>query len=744
MPAVFRWLGLATAGIALACGGSALIGGASQERSPAELPYAAAPPPPPPLTPAVWGGRGAKPHGERTIAAHTDPGELPELVLATDQSAKLPLEHTHVSAQLTGFVGEVEVRQTFKNPYQRPIEVVYLFPLPENSAVHEMRMQIGERVIESEVKERREARRVYDQAKRQGHTAALLEQQRPNVFTQSVANIEPGKKIDVVIRYAQDLSYDAGSYEFVFPMVVGPRYPGATPDAARISPPIVGKGERSGHDISLELAVDAGSSVGKFEVPTHEVVSRRPADGTLRLTLAEKDSLPNRDFLLRYRVASEQPRAVLYATSPDAGSGYFSLLVQPPELDVEALVGQRELIFVVDVSGSMSGTPLAICRRAMRDALARLRPVDSFDIVTFAGSSRRAFDAPRPANAANIAAALQLIDELQAGGGTEMLNAIETALSSQVPAGRHRYVFFLTDGYVGNEDEILDASARFVKALESKGQRARVFGFGVGSSVNRYLIEGLSRAGKGVSVYATPREDPSRAVNRFFHYVDRAVVTDLRIDWGALGASDVFPQQTPDLFASHPLILHGRYRGKLEPPVIRGRVGEQTVSIPASVRPAKSLGDPRRVFGALWARAKIGGLEQELAEGGAEARREITRLGIDFHLLTQFTSFVAVDRSKRIAGGTLVTVHQPVEEPEGVDVEMAGGMRAEDAPLMESGAGDIDPSPAKVLDARELHACGCRAPGRGSNSQYPLLALAALLALLRRRARLRLAPDRTV
>jgi Ca-activated chloride channel homolog len=743
MRAVFQWLlGLAPAGVALSCGGGVMTGGTNLERDPSQLTYAEAPPPPPPLEVAGWGGGRARPSGEASSTALTDPGELPQLVLASDKSVKLPLEHTHVNARLTGFVGEVEVRQTYSNPHTTPLEVVYLFPLPENSAVHAMQMQIGERVIEAEVRERREARRLYDRAKSQGYTAALLEQERPNLFTQSVANIEPGKKIDVVIRYVQDLTYDAGSYEFVFPMVVGPRYAGGAPDAARIAPPIAGKGERTGHDISIELVADASTSVGEFEVPTHEVVARRPADGTLRLSLAEKQSIPNRDFLLRYRVAGERPRAALYATSPEAGEGFFSLVVQPPELDVDALVGSRELIFVVDVSGSMSGTPLALCRRAMREALSRLRPVDTFDIITFAGSSRRAFEAPRPANVANVAAALQVVDELSAGGGTEMLNAVETALSSQVAPGRHRYVFFLTDGYVGNEDQILDASARFVKALEEKRQRARVFGFGVGSSVNRYLIEGLSRAGKGVSVYGTTREDPIRAVNRFFHYIDRAVVTDLRIDWGALGASEVFPEQMPDLFASHPVILHGRYRGKLEPPVISGKVGQRTVTIPAVLRPAGSLGDPRRVFGALWARSKIGDLEQDLAEGGAEARREITRLGVDFQLVTRFTSFVAVDRSRALATGSLATVRQPVEEPEGVDVDMAGGERLESAPIFEAEPVSSAPGPAK-LDAREMHACGCRAPGRGASARLELLFSAALLAVLRR-SRRRLAPDRMV
>ena len=727
--------------LAFGCGsaGSPLGPGyAEGERDPDELPYAKAPAPPPPIAESGWGQPSmAAPAGEAAFVAHTDPGEIPELVLAKEGRPKLPLEHTHVSAALTGFVAEVEVRQTFTNPHPEPIEAIYIFPLPENAAVHDMRMQIGERVIEAEVKERREARRTYEAAKAEGYTSALLEQERPNVFTQSVANIEPGKKIDVVIRYVQDLTYDAGAYEFVFPMVVGPRYspPGRVPDADRISPPIVGKGERTGHDVSIEVVADAGSAIGDVEVPTHEVVTRRPADGTLRLTLAEKKSLPNRDFLLRYRAAAEKPRATLYTTPENGdGAGYFSLVVQPPALDLEELVGRRELLFVVDVSGSMSGTPLAMCRRAMREALTRLRPVDTFDIITFAGTPRRAFEAPRPANDANVREALAIVDELHAGGGTEMRDAVAAALSTEPGAGRHRYVFFLTDGYVGNEEEIIASSDRFVKALEERGQRARVFGFGVGSSVNRYLIEGLSRAGKGVSVYATTREDPIRAVNRFYHYVDRAVMTDVKVDWGALGASEVFPAELPDLFASHPMIVHGKYRGKPQAPVVTGKVGGREVVLPVQIAPARAVADPRRVFGALWARSKIGGLEQDLADGSAEARQEITRLGIDHRLVTQFTSFVAVDRSRRVAAaGSPKSITMPVEEAEGVDVDMAGGERAEVYP---TGASAPPPEPSMAAaDSRELRACGCRVPGSqsGGGSAGALVAL-ALFWLRRRKA----------
>ena len=671
------------------------------------------PPPPPQVPPRDAGGLAVTatepprapleatgwvrqtPAANSVLRVFTDPGELPYMHVASRPSDRLPLERTAVKAKLTGFVAEVEVTQTYGNARAEPIEAVYVFPLPANSAVNDMRMVIGEREIVAQIQERGEARRIYAEAKRQGFTAALLEQERPNVFTQSVANIEPGKKIQVVLRYVQDLSYDAGQYEFVFPMVVGPRFdPGQplarpasgtgthsdttqVPDASRISPPIVGQGERNGHDIAIEVVADGSLAVGEFEAPTHEVATHKAEDGTFQLKLAEKDSLPNRDFVLRYRVTGAEPKATLFASPPVAGSGYFSLVVHPPELDVDGLVGRREIIFVVDVSGSMSGTPLGLCRSAMRQALAGLRPVDTFNILTFSGATQAAFPQPRTATQSNVRQALRVVDELRAGGGTYMADAVRTALSDTVAAGRSRYVFFMTDGYVGNEAEIIATAETFVRTIEARGQKARVFAFGVGSSTNRYLIDGLSKAGKGLGVYASKREDPARAVNRFYHYIDQPILTGVSIDWGGLGAQEVFPAEIPDLFASHPIILHGRYTGNpASSVVVRAQAGGRELSVPATVRSAQSKGDVVDVQGALWARAKVGSLEELLWERSDESvKRDITRLGLDFHLATRFTSFVAVDSSRRVGKGQPKTVVQPVEGPEGVDVDMAGGVR---------------------------------------------------------------------
>lgn len=632
--------------------------------------------------------------GSEVLQIMTEPGDLPVLELASDRSKRLPLEHTHVKANLTGYVAEVEVTQTYTNPHEKPIEAVYVFPLPENSAVNALRMVIGKRVIEGEIQERGRARRTYETARDSGHTAALLEQERPNVFTQSVANLAPGEKIDVVVRYVQDLSYDDGRYEFVFPMVVGPRYmPGRAlagpsagdgtredttqvPDASRISPPYVGKGERSGHDISLELTATTALAVSDFEVPTHDVIAKTPADGSLHLTLSKKDSLPNRDFVLRYRVAGKEPKATLFLGNQTNNQGFFSLVVQPPVLDVEKTVGRREVVFVVDVSGSMSGAPLAMCKSAMREALGMLRPVDTFNVITFAGAPAKAFPAPIAANDANLKRAFEVVDRMEAGGGTEMLDAVAVALSPTVEPGRHRYVFFLTDGYVGNEAQIIDSAAAFVSAVERGGQRARVFSFGVGSSINRHLIDGLARAGKGTAVVATTREDPARAVNRFYHYIDHPILEDLALDFGSLKANELYPIEAPDLFASRPVILHGTFSGAVPQNLgVTAKLAGKQIRLPVSVRPlGATAAAPDAILGLLFARSKVTAIEETLWDRDSRAaEREIVELGERFNLVTRFTSLVAVDRSRTVGDGTPAKVVQPLEEPEGVDLESAGG-----------------------------------------------------------------------
>ncbi len=640
----------------------------------------------------------ASPLPQKDLRVFTDPGDLPQLKASlAGKEIPFPLQHTHATVQITGDTAHVQITQTYRNKFKEPVEGVYVFPLPENSAVNGMKIVIGERVIESRVQERAVARQTYEDARARGNTTALLEEERPNIFTQSVANIPPGEDVNVVLHYLQPLTFDAGRYEFVFPMVVGPRFlPGpsneraATPNASRISPPYLGQGARKGHDISMELTLAPGLPLHTWSVPTHDVEEADSPPGTLRLSLASHDHLPNRDFVLHYSVAAERTQGALLSHRDGDSPGYFSLQLHPPRLNVDNLVGARELLFVVDVSGSMLGTPLSMCQDAIKEALTRMRPVDTFNLYAFAGHTGRAFDTPRPANAANITPALRYLQALRAGGGTYMADAVKAALSPKPDPsgeGRHRYVFFLTDGYVGNEEAIFASAARLVQERARRGQRAKVFGLGVGSSVNRHLLEGLSLAGDGITVYAGPRQDPREAVERFFHAIDHPVLEDVEIDWGALELEEMVPAEVPDLFATRPVVLRGRYTTPGEDTIIiRGTLQGTPVqfSLPVTL---SSAGD-HPGLAVQWARSKISELSRGLWSHAPsttleEVRESITNLGLEFSLVTPHTSLVAVDTHMAVESPGTRTLIQPAYLPEGVPASMAF------APLRKSGAPSV-------------------------------------------------------
>ncbi|MBS2027296.1 MAG: AgmX/PglI C-terminal domain-containing protein [Deltaproteobacteria bacterium] len=651
--------------------------------------------------------------GRDALSPMGSPGELPHLQVKGDAALELPVRHTDVKAEIDGFVARVVVDQVFANASPDPIEAIYTFPLPEHSAVEGFTLVAGDRHIEAEVRKREDAKRTYEQARSEGHTAALLEQERPNIFTQSVANLPPGEQIHITIRFSELLNYDAGEYEFVFPLVVGPRYvPGApsgaatgtgtradtarVPDASRISPPVLPSGTRSGHDVSIAVDVNAGRAIETPEVPSHDVAMTANGTGRYHLALADHETIPNRDFVLRYRVHGAQPSVSVLAHKTDA-TGAFAVVLQPPELNVDQLVGKREILFVVDISGSMWGLPLWLCQEAMRDALSRLRPDDTFNILTFSGATQFAFEKPRRATPENVGDALGFVEKMRAGGGTEMLSAITGALAPDVEQGRRRYVFFLTDGWVGNDAELIGATHKYTEGLAEKSQIGRVFSFGVGSAPNRALLDGIASAGNGATVYATNREDPRRGVDAFFRRIDHPIIEALSVDWNGLDVREVTPAVSPDLFLSKPLIIQGLYgHGGATTIHVRGKTEDgQAIDLPFAVTlpDRESSGEELET---LWARAQIEELSNAQAFDALSGTRkidsrkkQITELGLRYHLATAYTSFVAVDRSHKVAMGKPHTVVQPVEVPEDTDAHMAGAEEASNGVLGGHGVGGL-------------------------------------------------------
>jgi Ca-activated chloride channel family protein len=578
------------------------------------------------------------------------------------ETVDVPLKHTDVKIHVVGLLAETTVEQVFHNPYPNKIDAVYLFPLPTGAAVNHLEIVNGGRTLTGEIKPREEAHRKFVEAKNKGQVAALLTEERPNLFTQQVANLEPGVELTVRLRYAQSLEYDAGRYELAFPMVAGPRYVPKTShaDATAVQPAVLPPGMRSSHDISLAVELEGGVPIHELESPSHRIVERGARD-RFHVELDAGDTIPNKDFILRWRVAGARPELALLAhRDPDhENEGSFFMMAQPPDHAADADVTPRELIFVVDTSSSMAGRPLKKAREVVHRALAGLRADDAFQIVRFDDAASALGPRMLAPSANNVRWALAWLDALPAAGGTEMIGGLEAALALPHDPARLRVVVLLTDGYLGNEDEVL------ASAVMQLGE-ARLFSFGVGSAVNRWLLEELARLGRGAAVVVRPDEDTARAVDKLYARIDRPLLTDVRVDWGGLDVVDVTPHALPDLFAGQPLVVAGRYRAPGHARVIvRAREAGRAVEFPLDVTlPERDVSRPAVPL--VWARARIAELERKLIRGpDADAEHELRELALRRSLMSRYTAFVVVDESRATAGKS-ETVMVPVEVPDGV------------------------------------------------------------------------------
>ncbi len=629
-----------------------------------------------------------------------------------EQIVECPLKHTDVKANIAGFIARVTVTQNFHNPYDEKIEAVYVFPLPHTAAVDDMTMTVGDRRIVGLIKRRAEAQALYQEAIRQGKTASLLEQERPNIFTQSVGNIQPNDEVRIEISYVDVLDYDMGTYEFHFPMVVGPRYiPGTptskkpelpdelkgkvgelevpldapldgadpsgtgvapdtnrVPDASRITPPVLKPGYRTAHDISLAVALDAGVPIQDIQIVNHTAnVDRVDASGATAV-LSPADSIPNKDFVMKYAVVGEKPEMAVLAHSDEPEQGYFMLMIQP-KLDAElAEAPPREIVFLVDVSGSMRGEPTGKVKETMHHFLRRTKPNDTLQVITFSSHADKLFEKSVPATQANIEDALNFTQHIRSGGGTEMLNAIKLVLNEPVDPERVRIVVMLTDGYIGNEAEIIAEIDR------RAGDQIRFSAIGIGTSPNRYLIDGVAKHGGGLADVIELNTDPGPLVAQIAERIHRAQLAKIQIDWNGLAVYETYPRRIPELWAGRPVIMFGRYKTG----------GSQKIELSGSAegKPLKyklhvTLPDAQPahdVLSKVWARKKIEDLSSQMyTADSSEVTEEITNIALTHRLMTQYTSFVAVDENdmqpinQEAKAPRQVVV--PVPLPEGTDYQ---------------------------------------------------------------------------
>ena len=592
------------------------------------------------------------------------------------QQQAFTLTNTDVKGQISGNIARVEVTQTFQNPYDKPLEAIYVFPLPDQAAVDDMEIKIGDRTIKGEIKKREEAKEIYERARQEGRTAGLLEQERDNIFTQSLANIKPGEQIKVTIRYTESLKFEQGDYEFVFPMVVGPRYiPGQAidprgntiqvPDASRITPPVVKPETRSGNDISVSLQINAGVPIRNLYSTSHRLDVQNNGE-TVQLKLATGDNIPNKDLIVRYKVSGDRTAPTILTTNTDQGSHFATYLIPAIAYRPDQIVA-KDVVFLMDTSGSQSGDPILKSRELMRRFINGLNPDDTFTIIDFSNTTRQLSSYPLKNTEANRRKAMAYIDQVDANGGTELMNGINAVMKfPSASDGRLRSVVLITDGYIGNDNEIIAAVQQKLK----KGNR--LYSFGVGSSVNRYLLERVAEIGRGTSQVVRQDEPTAEVAEKFFRQINNPVLTNIQVQWEGDGtAPEIYPSNAPDLFAEQPLVLFGkkgdRLNGKLKITGIAagGERYEQILDVNFD-GVNSNLG-----IAQLWGRARIKDLMSQMFGGEVKSLVDaVTQTALNYHLLSQYTAFVAVSDEVRVnPDGSKLSVQVPVELPEGVSYD---------------------------------------------------------------------------
>lgn len=570
-----------------------------------------------------------------------------------------PLLHTDVDIRVSGPIVRAKVVQRFRNPANDWREGSYVFPLPENAAVHRMRIQVGDRVIEGEIKEKSEAKAVYEKAKAEGKHTALVSQQRPNIFTTRVANIGPRDEIRVEIEYQHTLDYqlvnNVGHYSLRFPMVVAPRYiPGqpvvdeetgtvigtdVVPDAAAILPPMMLPDEAGPvfNPVSLNVYLDAGAPIGAVDSPHHHVRIDTLKPSVRRIRLSEGRTPANRDFVLNWSIAAgHAPHATLFL-EPGMKRDHAMLMLMPPEPGSVAKRLPREVVFIIDTSGSMEGTSIEQAREALALALERLDPADRFNVIEFNSSAYPLFDDERTADPETVRQAVRWVRKLQSRGGTEMSGALDLALDGSSSPDRVRQVIFLTDGAVGNETQLFGL-------IKQKLGDTRLFTVGIGSAPNSHFMRKAAQAGRGTFTYIGKIEEVRAQMNALFAKLESPVVKGLTVTWPVGADADSTPDPLPDLYLGEPVVVSASIKQG-----VRGEVMLSGDSGDIRWTSSLSLADanPGEGIGVMWAREKIAHWMDKLADGASEdeVRPQVLALALEHQLVSRFTSFVAVDKT---------------------------------------------------------------------------------------------------
>lgn len=642
-----------------------------------------------------------------SAAGEEDEGEGDELLAPyfiiqgeEDMTECFPLKSTEVTTNINGIIAETYVVQTYANEGDSPINARYVFPTSSDVTVHGMKMEIGDTVVMAKIKEKEEAKVEYETAKSEGKSASLLEQKRPNVFTMDVANIMPGDTARIELHYTQLISPREGIYEFIFPTVVGPRYvevpdpenetpasrdtaadtgaPGrvkAPQNDSWTSSPYLPEGTTPPGEYHITVNLSTGVPIADISCKSHDVNVEKINDSQARITLANPgDYAGNRDFILKYKMNGEAVQSGLMLTSGEK-ENYFMLTVQPPERFTPEELPPREYIFVLDISGSMYGYPLETAKTLIRNLTGNLNDTDKFNLVLFENETYMLSPDSLPATERNISFAIDLINDQEGGGGTSLLPALKEAVAVPAEEGMARSIVVITDGYIYNESEIYDL-------INENMDKAGFFAFGIGTSVNDYLIKGIAQCGMGEYFVVTDTEDAAESAEDFRHYIESPLLTDITVSYDGFEVYDTATATPSILYAQKPIVLFGKWKGEPSGTItISGKAGDQEYvhEIPVADVPVDTENEAVRY---LWARTKL----DSIAGFGSlrndpSIKDEITKLGLEYNMTTPYTSFVAVVDVVRNTSGESTDVDQALPLPLHVsNLAIGGGYTAYSEP----------------------------------------------------------------
>lgn len=572
-----------------------------------------------------------------------------------------PLKKTDVTAVIEGVVADIHVVQTYTNAGTNPLNARYVFPASTQVTIHGMQMQIGNQVVTATIKEKEEAKQEFETAKSEGKSASMLSEERPNVFTMDVANIMPGDEVHIDLHYSELIASTEGTYQFVFPTVTGPRYVGPIKDDSGnrdewTATPYLPEGSTPSDAYNINVTISEGVPITALSSSSHQINIDWNESTNAHVTLTNpSDYAGNRDFILDYKLTGNDIGTGLMMSQSEK-ENFFMLMIQPPERYEITDIPPREYIFVLDVSGSMSGFPLDTAKELMKNLVSDLRETDTFNLILFSGTSYQMAERSLPATEENIRKAVKLINEQSGAGGTELSSALEDALDIPANADTSRNIVIITDGYIYGEDEIF-------QLINENISQADFFPFGIGSSVNRYLIEGIAKTGQGEPFIVTKEEEASEIADQFSTYIQSPVLTDIQVSFDGFDVYDVEPAVLPTLYAQKPIVLLGKWRGEPAGTIqVTGKTGNGDYTQSISV--SDVISDSNDALGYLWARKRVERLTNYgLNENNPDVKDEITQIGLSHHMITPYTSFIAVLDIVRNPNGESADVKQPLSLP---------------------------------------------------------------------------------